>query len=52
MTHLWPYLSQAWQAFKEKKPIRQVRRPATNKPIAGGLAFLVGILWTWLYFRD
>lgn len=51
LTHLWPYLSQAWTAYREGRPVRDVPRPEKNKLIAGSLAFLTGVLWIWQYFR-
>lgn len=51
LAHLWPYLNQAWIAYSEKKPIRQVPRPATNTRLTGSLAFISGVMWMWLYFR-
>lgn len=50
LTHLWPFLSQRWFAYSEHRSIKDVPRPAKNRLLAGGLAFLSGVLWTWLYF--
>lgn len=51
LTHLWPYFSQAWTAYSEGRPLHDVPRAPKNKLIAGGLAFLTGVLWVWQYFR-
>ena len=51
LTYVWPYLVQVRAAFREGMPIKQVPRPAANKLIAGALAFIGGVMWTWLYFR-
>ncbi|WP_291035406.1 hypothetical protein [Dyadobacter sp. 50-39] len=52
MTYVWPYLMQVKGAFQNGVPIRQVPRPATNKLIAGALALIGGVMWTWLYFKQ
>lgn len=52
LTYAWPYLSQAWQAHREGRPVRDVPRPAANRLITGSLFFLTAVLWTWLSFRD
>lgn len=52
LTYLWPYLSQVWYAFREKKSIREVARPAANRLLAAGLTFLAGVLWIWVSFRQ
>jgi hypothetical protein len=52
LTYVWPYLMQVKGAFQNGVPIRQVPRPATNKLIAGALALIGGVMWTWLYFKQ
>lgn len=52
LTYVWPYLMQVKTAFREGMPIRQVPKPATNKLIAGTLALIGVVMWTWLYFRQ
>lgn len=52
LTYVWPYLSQVWAAYRQGRPVGEVPRPATNKLIAGALAFIGGVMWTWLYFRQ
>lgn len=52
LAHLWPYLVLAWHAYSVAKPFCETPRPAKDKVLTGGLAFLSGVLWTWLYFRN
>ncbi len=51
LAHVWPYLTQTGVAYSQNRSVREVPRPSKNKLLTGGLAFLSGVLWIWLYFR-
>ncbi|SEJ75073.1 hypothetical protein SAMN05216327_11881 [Dyadobacter sp. SG02] len=51
LAHLWPFLFQRWIAYSQGRSVGEVPKPAKSKLLTGGLAFLSGVLWTWLYFR-
>lgn len=51
LAHVWPFLVQTWVAYRQNTSVREIPRPAKNKQLTGGLAFLSGVLWIVLYFR-
>jgi hypothetical protein len=51
LAHLWPFLAQCWIAYSQNRLVQEIPRPAKSKLLTGGLAFLSGVLWIWLYFR-
>ncbi len=51
LAHLWPYMTQHWEAYRQNKSVREIPRPAKNKLLTGGLAFLSGVLWILVSFR-
>lgn len=50
LTHLWPFMSQRWIAYREGRPVRDVPRPPKNRLLSAILGLLTVVLWVWLLF--